>query len=134
MAFRVALLNLHQGFTRWTERRELIVEQMGELRPDLMALNEISVPLQTGRWLQTEINKRFKLQYALVQQTKSGYWSEDEAEGLLSRFPVVETGNLDYLSRGRIAQVVRICIEKHLVDVYVTHLHHIPEEDGLRQY
>jgi endonuclease/exonuclease/phosphatase family metal-dependent hydrolase len=134
MVFRVALLNLHQGFTRWTERRELIVEQLGKLRPDILALNEISVPLQTGRWLQGEANERFRLQYALVQQTKSGYWSEDEAQGLLTCFPIVETGNLDYLSRGRVAQVVRIDVEGHQVDVYVTHLHHVPEEDGLRQY
>jgi endonuclease/exonuclease/phosphatase family metal-dependent hydrolase len=132
--FRIAFLNLHQGFKRWTERRELIVEQLGALRPDVLVLSEISVPLQTGRWLQRQASERLGLQYALIQQTKSGFLSEDEAQGLLTRFPVVETGNFDYLSRGRVAQVVRLEIEEQKVDVYVTHLHHVPGEDGLRQY
>jgi endonuclease/exonuclease/phosphatase family metal-dependent hydrolase len=64
----------------------------------------------------------------------SGGWSLDEAQGLLTRFPIIETGNLDYLSRGRVAQVIRLEIEGRQVDVYVTHLHHIQGEDGLRQY
>ena len=134
MAFRVATFNLHQGFKRWNERRRLIVEQLVTLNPDILALNEISVPLQTGRWLQREAKERFDLTYALTQQTKSSGWSMDEAQGLLTRFPIVETGNLDYLSRGRVAQVTRLEIEGHCVDVYVTHLHHVMKEDGLRQY
>ncbi len=133
MAFRIATLNLHQGFKRWGERRELIIEQLGILCPDILALNEISVPLQTGRWLQRMAHERLGLRYALVQQTKSGYWTEDEAQGLFTRFPIIETSNLDYLSRGRVAQVVRLEIEGRQVDVYVTHLHHVRGEDGLRQ-
>lgn len=134
MAFRVATFNLHQGFKRWDERRRLIVEQLVTLNPDILALTEISVPLQTGRWLQREASERFGLTYALTQQTKSSGWSMDEAQGLLTRFPIVETGNLDYLSRGRVAQVTRLEIEGHCVDIYVTHLHHVMKEDGLRQY
>lgn len=134
MTFRIALLNLHQGFKRWVDRRHLIVEQLGTLRPDILALNEISVPLQTGRWLQRAASENLHTQYALVQQTKSSGWSLDEAQGLLTRFPITETANLDYLSRGRVAQVTRLEIEGQQVDVYVTHLHHVPEEDGLRQY
>jgi endonuclease/exonuclease/phosphatase family metal-dependent hydrolase len=134
MTFRIATFNLHQGFERWEERRKLIIEQLGTLRPDILALNEISVPLQTGRWMQREAKERLGLRYVLVQQTKSGCWSLDEAQGLLTRFPVAETGNLDYLSRGRVAQVIRLEIEEQPVDVYVTHLHHVKEEDGLRQY
>jgi len=134
MTFRIATFNLHQGFKRWKERRELIVEQLGALKPDVLALNEISVPLQSGRWLQREARERLGLSYTLTQQTKSSGWSLDEGQGVLTRFPILETGNLDYLSRGRVAQVVRLDIEGQQVDVYVTHLHHVPEEDGLRQY
>ena len=134
MAFRVATFNLHQGFKRWDERRRLIMEQLVTSNPDILALNEISIPLQTGRWLQREVKEHFGLTYALTQQTKSSGWSMDEAQGLLTRFPIVETGNLDYLSRGRVAQVTRLEIEGHYVDVYVTHLHHVMNEDGLRQY
>jgi len=134
MTFRMATLNLHQGFKRWEERRELIVGQLGELSPDILALNEISVPLQTGRWLQQVTRERLGFQYTLIQYTKTNEPSLDEAQGLLTRFPVIETGNLDYLSRSRIAQVTRLEIEGRQVDVYVTHLHHVREEEGLRQY
>ena len=41
---------------------------------------------------------------------------------------------MDYLSRSRIAQVARLEIEGRQVDIYVTHLHHVREEEGLRQY
>jgi hypothetical protein len=30
----------------------LIVRQLGEWHPDMLALNEIHIPEQTGRWLQ----------------------------------------------------------------------------------
>jgi endonuclease/exonuclease/phosphatase family metal-dependent hydrolase len=92
------------------------------------------VPLETGRWLQHAALERLQLRYALIQQTKSGYLSEDEAQGLLTRFPIVETGNLDYQARGRVAQVARLEIEGRQVEVYLTHLHHVQPEDGLRQY
>jgi len=132
--FKIATINLHQGFKRWEERRELIVSQLGELNPDILAINEISVLLQSGRWLQRVTKERLKLQYALIQYSKTNEASLYEAQGMLTRFPVIETGNTDYLSRGRIAQVTRIDIEGRQVDVYVTHLHHIREEEGLRQY
>lgn len=135
MIFRIALLNLHQGFKRWTERRELIVNQLGTFRPDILSLNEISVPLQTGRWIWQEVNERFNTKYSYIQQNKAGaFISEEEAQGLLTHFPVVEAGNFDYLARGRIAQVNRLEIGGRQIDIYLTHLHHVREEDGLRQY
>ena len=135
MTFRIATFNLHQGFKRWEERRELIVEELGALRPDIMALNEVSVPLQAGRWLWCEVNERFDIKYAYIQQNKAGaFISEEEAQGILTLFPVLESVNFEYLARGRIAQVARLEIEGRPIDIYLTHLHHVREEDGLRQY
>ena len=91
MAFRIATFNLHQGYKRWEERRRLIVEQFGVLRPDILALNEVSVPLQTGRWLWREVNERYNSKYSYIQQNKTGaFISEEEAQGILTRFPVLE--------------------------------------------
>lgn len=135
MTFRIATFNLHQGFKRWQERRELIVEQFGVLRPDIIALNEILAPLETGRWFWQEVNKRFNSKYSYLQQNKVGaFISEEEAQGLLTRFPVLEAGHFEYLARGRIAQVARVEVNGQPVDIYVTHLHHVRDEDGLRQY
>ena len=49
MGFRVTTLNLEQDHKRWDERRELIVEELGGLKPDVFAINEICLPRQIGR-------------------------------------------------------------------------------------
>ena len=49
MILRIATLNLEQNHKCWQARRELIVQQLGELKPDMLALNEIHIPEQTGR-------------------------------------------------------------------------------------
>jgi endonuclease/exonuclease/phosphatase family metal-dependent hydrolase len=134
MIFRVATLNLEQNRKRWTARRELIVQQLGELKPDFWALNEIYLPEQTGRWLQRAAAQRLGLEYALLQQSKAGEDSHTEAEGLLTRYPVVETANLDYRSYNCVAQVARFEMGGKLLDVYVTHLIAARVEDVARQF
>src|SRR4051812_3561950 len=100
---RVVTLNMEQDHKRWETRRELIAEQLVELKPDVLALNEVCVPLQTARWLQGVAKDRMGLEYALVQQTKSNGFAGIEAEALLTRFPLIETGNLDYRARDMVA-------------------------------
>ena len=131
---RVATLNLEQDHKRWDRRRELIVEQLGALNPDVLALNEVCVPLETARWLQRVAKERFGIDYALVQQTKANGLAEVEAEALLTRFPLVETGNLQYQTRDMVALVARILIGREPVDVYVTHLYRSRGDDSLRLY
>ena len=96
MTFRIATFNLHQGFKRWEERRELIVAQLAALKPDIIALNEISVPLGTGRWLWKETQERYSLRYSLLQQTKSDTPSLDEARPVSEYFPKWERAVLKY--------------------------------------
>ncbi len=134
MVFRVATLNLERDHKRWEQRRELIVAQLGDLKPDIFTLNEISVPLQTARWIQQAARDRLGIRYALIQQTKVNSSSQVDGEAILSRFPVVETSNLDYRAWDAVAQVARVEVEEALVDVYVTHLYRSQGEDPLRHY
>lgn len=134
MSFRVATLNMEQDHKRWEERRDLVVDQLGLLRPDIFCLNEICIPQQTGRWLQRTASENLGLDYALVQQSKPNAASQIDAEGILTRFPVVETANLDYRARDAVAQVARVEIEGTYLDVYVTHLYASRGEDPLRRY
>jgi endonuclease/exonuclease/phosphatase family metal-dependent hydrolase len=131
---RIVTLNMEQDQKRWDQRRELVAEQLLALAPDVVALNEVSVPLQTARWLQGVMNERSGRQYALVQQNKPNALAPIEAEALLTRFPLVETGNLDYRARDMVALVARILVERQPVDVYVTHLFRSRGEDSLRLY
>ncbi len=134
MTFRVAFLNLEQAHRRWEKRRHLIVEQLADLAPDIFAMNELSVPVQTGRWLQTKATERIGRQYALVQQTKTNSGSRVEGEGVLTRFPILETGNLDYRTQDYVALVARMEIERRIVDVYVTHLYMSRGDESLRVF
>jgi endonuclease/exonuclease/phosphatase family metal-dependent hydrolase len=134
MPVRIATLNVEQNHKCWDLRRELIVAQLGELDPDFLALNEIHIPTQTGRWLQRAAAERFGRKYALVQQSKVGEESRIQAEGLLTSYAVTETASLDYQSHNCVAQVARFEIDTRLVDVYVTHLIAARVEDSARQY
>jgi endonuclease/exonuclease/phosphatase family metal-dependent hydrolase len=134
MIFRVATLNLEQDHKHWSERRNLIVEQVARLRPDVWALNEIHIPSQTGRWLQREGTKATGNKYVLMHQSKAGEDGRMQAEGLLTRFPVIETANLDYRSHECVALVARLEIGDKLLDVYVTHLIAVKVEDAARQH
>ncbi|MGH7824438.1 MAG: endonuclease/exonuclease/phosphatase family protein [Candidatus Binatia bacterium] len=134
MSFRVATLNLEQDHKRWEKRRELIVQQLNRLRPDVFALNEISIPLQTAQWLQQVARERLGIGYILNQQSKVNAASQLEAEGILTRLSVIETANLDYRAGDSVAQVVRLEFDGRYIDLYVTHLYKSRGADSLRQY
>ena len=134
MILRIATLNLEQNHKCWQARRELIIQQLDELRPAILALNEIHLPEQTGRWLQRSAADRLNMRYALLQQSKVGEDSHTQAEGLLTRYPVIETANLDYRSHNCVALVVRFEIDGRILDVYVTHLIAARVTDAARQY
>jgi hypothetical protein len=131
--FRVGTFNLHQGLRRWDSRRLLIAQQLVELRADVLCLNEVSIPLDSGRWL-WRTARDLGLAYAYLEQTKTGALSMDEGQAILSRFPVLESASLDYRSRDRIAQVARLDLDGKSLDVYLTHLHHVRQEDAIREF
>ena len=131
---RVVTLNMEQDHKRWEKRRELIAAQLVELKPDVLALNEVCLPLQTARWLQEVAKDRMGIEYALVQQTKVNSLAGTEGEALLTRFPIMETGNLDYQARNMVALVARVVAEGKLIDIYVTHLYRSIGDDSLRLY
>jgi endonuclease/exonuclease/phosphatase family metal-dependent hydrolase len=134
MVVRIATLNLEQNHKRWEVRRELISRQFADLNPDMWALNETHIPTQTARWLQKAAAKATATKYVLVQQSKAGEDSAVQGEALLSRYPIIETANLNYRSHDCVALVVRFEIGGKLLDTYVTHLIAAKVEDSAREY
>ena len=130
--FRVVTLNLEQDHKRWSLRRPLIEQGLAELRPDIIALNEVSVPLQAARALRAVVSARLGCDYHLVQQTRANSLSTVEGEALLTRFAVTETGNFDFQARDMVALVARLLIEGKPLDVCVTHLYMSRGDDSLR--
>jgi endonuclease/exonuclease/phosphatase family metal-dependent hydrolase len=134
MVIRFATLNLEENQKCWEQRKTLIAAQFVELKPDMWALNEIHIPSQTGRWLQRTAAETRRVSYALLQQSKADEESRTQAEGLLTRYAVVETASLDYGCHNCVAQVARFEVDGRLLDVYVTHLIAARVPDFARQY
>jgi endonuclease/exonuclease/phosphatase family metal-dependent hydrolase len=134
MRFRVVTLNLEQDHKRWAARRPLIVDEIGRLAPDLIAFNEVCVPRLSAHDLRGAAAERAGLDYKLVQQTRVNGLSKIEAEALLTRFPIIETGNLDYQARDMVALVARILLDDMPLDLYVTHLFMSRGDDSLRLF
>jgi endonuclease/exonuclease/phosphatase family metal-dependent hydrolase len=132
MRFRVATLNLEQDHKRWEARRALVAGQLAALRPDVLALNEVCLPKRTAHWLRDAVREQAGIDYHLVQQTRVNGLAALEGEALLTRFPVLETGNLDYRTRDFVALVARLRVGSAPVDVYVTHLYASRGDDALR--
>ena len=133
MKLRIATLNMEQDHKRWALRRDLIIEGLAAIDPDVFAMNEVCFPLQTARWIQRTMRERYGRDYALVQQTKVNGSAQD-GEALLTKLPIVETGNLDYRTRDMVALVARLRVGQQLMDVYVTHLYMTSGDDSLRQF
>ena len=134
MRFRVVTLNLEQDHKRWDARCPLIIKELARLKADIVAFNEVSVPIQSARFLQQAVSERLGLRYNLVQQTRVNGLSQTEGEALFTRFKVIETGNLDYRAGDMVAQVARILLDEIPLDVYVTHLYMSRGEDSLRLF
>lgn len=132
MRFRVATLNLEQDHKRWEARRELVAAQLAALRPDVLSLNEVCLPKRTAHWLRDAARERAGIEYHLVQQSRTGGLADLEGEALLSRFAVLETGNLDYRTRDHVALAARLLVGEAPVDFMVTHLHPSRGTDALR--
>jgi endonuclease/exonuclease/phosphatase family metal-dependent hydrolase len=134
MLFRAVTLNLEQDHKRWAMRRPLILDEIVRLAPDLIAFNEVCIPLQSARDLRDAAAERTGHDYTLVQQTRVNSLSKVEGEALLTRFPVIETGNFDYQARDMVALVARVLVHGTPLDVYVTHLFMSRGDDSLRLF
>src|SRR5690348_12031366 len=91
MSFRIMTLNLEQDHKRWSLRQPLISAEIAALKPDIIAFNEVSVPLGTARTLRDAATATTGVPYNFVQQTRVNGLSKVEGEALLTRFPIVET-------------------------------------------
>lgn len=134
MPFRVVSLNLEQDHKRWPTRRALVEAEVGRLQPQILGLNEVSVPLKTAHLLRDAASRATGVPYNLVQQTRANGLSAVEAEALVTRFPVIETGNLDFRTQDIVALVARVLIDSAPVDIYVTHLYRSVGDDSLRLF
>lgn len=134
MILRIATLNTEQNHKAWDKRRDLIAAQLCELAPAMIALNELHIPEQTGRWLKQAALARCGLNYTLLQLAKAGNDGLVQGEGLLTSIAPAETASRDFRSHDCVAMVARFELGHRVIDVYITHLIAVRVEESAREH
>jgi endonuclease/exonuclease/phosphatase family metal-dependent hydrolase len=124
----VATMNILNLADRWEERLPLLLADMAALQPDLIGLNEVVYPMQQDRLLGAAGEGRYEAFRGWAGRPEYG-------NSLLVRLPLVAADHdrLD-LRMTRSAHRVRIALPGGTRLVFaVTHLHHLPDDHGVRQ-
>jgi len=124
----VATLNIRNLADRWDERLPLLLADMSALQPDVLGLQEVVYPLQQDRLIGAAGEGRYESFRAWAGRPEYG-------NAMLVRASLAATASgverLD-LSLGRSALRVIVPVDGALVLIAVTHLHHVPDDAGLR--
>ena len=59
---KVATLNLFNRMGEWGHRAPLVIDQLEELAPDVIGLQEVDMVLDQGMWISRQINARLQSQ------------------------------------------------------------------------
>jgi endonuclease/exonuclease/phosphatase family metal-dependent hydrolase len=125
-AVKVATLNLFNRMGQWGHRAPLVVDQLEELAPDVIGLQEVDLTLDQGMWISRQVNKRLPGQphYRIKHATNTGQRASFHSIATLARIDFLEHEILDLMTFERVAQrMVFRCGEQPFVFVN-THLHH----------
>jgi endonuclease/exonuclease/phosphatase family metal-dependent hydrolase len=124
---RVLTLNLLNDLTSWQERRPLILAEIRDFEPDLVAFQEVSMPGDTLAGLVDGLQG-----YSVHGCPKFNLRMHREGIAILSRLPVVGTDIL-YLGRqGRVAQRILVRWGEQQLVFANTHLYWSPVDDPIR--
>jgi beta-glucosidase len=128
----VVTLNLYHDKEAWPERRPAIVAALRELRPDVIALQEV-IGNQTVRNQAESLAEELGYECTFSSTDPVGS-PKRYGNAILTRHPLVrrEWVRLRPLDDSRTAAHVQISLGGGKVNVYVTHLHHTAEGASLR--
>ncbi len=121
----LATLNVRNTADRWSQRRSVLVRQLVDLAPDVMAVQELRMLPDQAGWIVREAERvsEGRLRYRAYRRPKIGPAGLWEGIGVLSRVPVVATAWLDLGAQARVAQRVTVRLPGgDLLDVYNAHL------------
>jgi endonuclease/exonuclease/phosphatase family metal-dependent hydrolase len=124
----VATLNIRNLADRWDERLPLLLADMAALQPDLIGLNEVVYPLQQDRLLGAAGEGRYVAVRAWAGRPEYG-------NSLLVKAPL-EARDVERADLGATRSALRALVVLPggaRLAVAVTHLHHVPADQALRE-
>jgi endonuclease/exonuclease/phosphatase family metal-dependent hydrolase len=137
---KVATLNLFNRMGDWESRAPLVVQQMGELLPDVIGLQEVDLGIDQGMQISRAVNEQIAdgEHYRIKHATTPGIRANFFAIGTLARIPCVEHQILDFMTFERIAQRLVYEVDGSRFALVNTHLHHpvnaVQERAGQVEY
>jgi len=99
----IVTFNLLNKPSRWEERRSLIAGELGELKPDVVALQEVSLANNSAHWLAEQLGG-----YSIHMSPMTGRFSDKQGIAILSRLPIVDQWTLDLGRQWRVAQAALV--------------------------
>ncbi|NDK40169.1 endonuclease/exonuclease/phosphatase family protein [Pseudoxanthomonas gei] len=132
LAVRIVTLNLYHDKDDWPARRVQIVETLRRMQPDVIALQEVlqHPDLENqARWLASELGYQWEFFSTDAPGKPRRY-----GNAILSRHRVLMRGQevLRPTDDNRTVGLVRIELDGHPLNVYVTHLHWTDAGTGIR--
>jgi endonuclease/exonuclease/phosphatase family metal-dependent hydrolase len=124
----VATLNLRNIADRWPERIPLLLGDMAALQPDLLGLQECVFAVQQDRLLGAAGEGRY--------ESRRGWAGRPEyGNAVLGKAPLV-LGDGERLDLGRNRSALRVPVSlatSAALHFVVTHLHHLPPDEAVRE-
>ncbi|MEA2900762.1 MAG: hypothetical protein QOH36_649 [Actinomycetota bacterium] len=121
----VATLNLRNTADRWRERAPLLVEQLVELDPDVISVQEVRRIPDQARWIAREASRRRADSPPWEVRTafKTGPKRLWEGVAVFSRPPVEDAARIRLRGQSRVALRVTVMLaDGRPLDVYSVHL------------
>jgi endonuclease/exonuclease/phosphatase family metal-dependent hydrolase len=111
-------INILNDLSLWEHRSKLLLDQLVELDPDLIALQEVRLKGESSNahWLCEKLNQCQKnpeksVPYQAMLCPRTGVLTSQEGIAVLSRMPIKRQLSLDLLTQNRVAQVIGIRVD-----------------------
>lgn len=127
---KVVTLNTLVDLTDWDLRGQVIVEELKRLDPDIIAFQEVVLPVNTAQWVADRLDG-----FKAFVTPDAGMMGENEALAVVTRLDVLNLNILDLLYQNRKAQVLSV-LKENVAFLFVnTHLfwHDDPAPERLEQ-
>ena len=117
--FSVVTLNMLDDLSRWDARRDVMLAQMNAIRPDIIALQEVSLHKgeSTAQWLAEELNRQdeppdpgYQVFPKPVEKT-----SQQENLAVLSRWPIKHNEDIPLDDENYVAQFVSVRVDEFTI-------------------
>lgn len=130
---KVATLNLFNRLGEWEQRAPLVIDQLLDLDPDVIAFQEVDLNLDQGMWIVNQLKQRapdrkYLMRHAASPGRRVSYFGI----GTLSRLECTSHEILDLMTFERMAQRMTFRVDGAEFVFVNTHLHHPPEAEKER--